>query len=76
MVYLFRLSGIEPKRMKLVFSDNSSDAAFVLVEGKKDSREELKMEPPLFIYDQERNYTKEMSGIFNELARLPADGAG
>lgn len=76
MVYLFRLSGIEPKRMKLVFSDNSSDAAFALVEGKKDSREELKLESPLFIYDQERNYTKEMSGIFNELARLPADGGG
>jgi tRNA1Val (adenine37-N6)-methyltransferase len=76
LVYLFRQSGIEPKRMKLVFSDISSDAAFALVEGKSSSREELKLESPLFIYDRERKYTKEMSGIFNELSRFPADGGG
>jgi tRNA1(Val) A37 N6-methylase TrmN6 len=62
--------------MRLVFSDNSSEAAFALVEGKKGSREELKLESPLFIYDQNRNYTEEMSGIFNELSRFPADGDG
>ncbi len=76
MIYLFRQSGIEPKRMRLVFSDMSSDAAFALVEGKKDSREELTLEAPLFIYDRQGNYSAEMSGLFNELSRLPADGGG
>ncbi|MGD0279421.1 MAG: tRNA1(Val) (adenine(37)-N6)-methyltransferase [Smithella sp.] len=76
LVYLFRNSDIEPKRMKLVFSDNFSDAQFVLVEGKCGSREELKIEPPLFIYDQNKNYSKEMTETFNELSWFPADGGG
>jgi len=76
LVYLFRKNDIEPKRMKLVFSDCVSEAQFVLAEGRSGSREELKIEPPLFIYDKERNYTREMSGIFNELSRFPADGGG
>ena len=74
LVYLFRQSGIEPKKMKLVFSDNISEAEFALVEGKSGGREELKMAPPLFIYDQNKNYTQEMAGIFTELSRFPADG--
>lgn len=74
LVYLFRNSGIEPKKMRLVFSDMASDAEFALVEGKNGSREELKLEPPLFIYDQDRNYTGEMTGIFKKLSRFPSDG--
>jgi tRNA1Val (adenine37-N6)-methyltransferase len=76
LVYLFRLSDIEPKKMRLVFSDKTSEAQFVLVEGKNGSREELKIESPLFIYDQDKNYTEEMTGIFNELSGFPADGDG
>ena len=76
LVYLFRNSGIEPKKMKLVFSDNYSEAEFALVEGKSGGREELRMAPPLFIYDQNKNYTEEMAGIFTELSRFPADGDG
>jgi tRNA1Val (adenine37-N6)-methyltransferase len=74
LIYLFRQSGIEPKKMKLVFSDNISEAEFVLVEGKSGGREELKIAPPLFIYDQNKKYTQEMAGIFTELSRFPADG--
>ena len=76
LICLFRDNGIEPKRMRMVFSNSSSEAEFVLVEGKKGGREELKIESSLFIYDQERNYTEEMSGIFNELSHFPSDGGG
>jgi tRNA1Val (adenine37-N6)-methyltransferase len=76
LIYLFRQSSIEPKRMKLVYSDNVSEAEFALVEGKIGGREELKMAPPLFIYDQNKKYTQEMAGIFTELSRFPADGGG
>ena len=62
--------------MKLVFSDNFSDAEFILVEGKKGGREELKIEPSLFIYDLVKNYTDEMSRIFSDLSHFPADGGG
>ncbi|MBN1366146.1 MAG: tRNA1(Val) (adenine(37)-N6)-methyltransferase [Syntrophaceae bacterium] len=76
LISLFRGSGIEPKKMKLVFSDYHSEAEFILVEGKKGGHEELKTEPPLFIYDDSKNYTEEMSGIFSELSHFPADGDG
>lgn len=76
LVYLFRKNDIEPKRMKLVFSDHFSDAQLVLVEGRSGSHEELKMEAPLFIYDRDKNYSKQMAGIFNELSGFPADGGG
>ena len=71
LVSLFRRTGIEPKRMKLVFSDASSDAAFVLAEGRNGSREELKMEPPLYIYDAQKTYTPEMKKLFSDLAAPP-----
>lgn len=68
LIFLFRKNNIEPKRMKLVFSDAGSDAEFVLVEGRSGSREELKMEPPLYIYEEPKKYTQEMKKIFSDLA--------
>lgn len=76
LVYVFRNSGIEPKKMRLVFSDNLSEAEFVLVEGKAGGREELKVESPLFIYDKNKRYTEEMENIFTELSHFPGDGDG
>jgi len=54
--------------MKLVFSDALSNAEFVLAEGRSGSREEMKMEPPLFIYQSPRQYTESMKNIFTELS--------
>lgn len=68
LISLFRKRKIEPKRMKLVFSDASSNAEFVLAEGRSGSREEMKMEPPLFIYQSPRQYTENMKNIFTELS--------
>ncbi len=70
----FRTSGIEPKRMKLVFSDAESVAQFVVVEGRRGSREELKMEPPLYIYERGRAYTEAMKRIFTDLTFYPTAG--
>lgn len=76
LVHLFRNSNIEPKRIKPVYSNNFSEAEFTLVEGRQGGREELKMEPPLFIYDHDRNYTPAMSAIFSELSHSPSDDDG
>jgi tRNA1(Val) A37 N6-methylase TrmN6 len=62
--------------MRLVYSDNLSDAQFALVEGKRGSKEELKVKSPLFIYDRDKNYSQEMTGIFKELSGFPAAGGG
>lgn len=76
LISLFRLCSLEPKRLKLVFSDCFSEAEFVLTEGRSESREELKIEQPLYIYDQDKKYTPEMYAIFSELSQSPARGGG
>ena len=76
LVSCFRAYSIEPKRMKFVFSNMESAAEFVLAEGRKDSREELKIEPPLFIYDKNKRYTEQMNTIFNDLACAVSGGDG
>lgn len=68
LVSLFRTSSMEPKRMRLVYTNEASNAVFVLAEGRHGSREELKIEPALFIYDQDKRYTSQMNGIFSDLA--------
>ncbi len=71
LVFEFRRNDIEPKRMKLVFSDRHSRAQFVLAEGRRSSREELSMESPLFIYEQPGVYTEDMKRLFSDLGRPP-----
>ncbi|MFO7569205.1 MAG: methyltransferase [Smithellaceae bacterium] len=74
LVFEFRRHDIEPKRMKLVFSDRHSRAQFVLAEGRRSSREELCMEAPLVIYEEPGVYTEDMKSLFSDLARSPSCG--
>lgn len=74
LVSLFRANSMEPKRMRLVYTNESSDAVFVLAEGRRGSREELKIEPALFIYDQDKKYTSRMNDIFSDLAGAATGG--
>jgi tRNA1Val (adenine37-N6)-methyltransferase len=70
LVSVFRANSIEPKRMKFVFSDVESAAEFVLAEGRAGSREELKIEPSVVVYDKDRSYTPQMNEIFSGLAAV------
>ena len=63
-----RSSGIEPKRMRMVHSKPGLDGEFVLLEGIKNGGEELKVLPPLTIYEDDATYTLDMQAIFTELA--------
>jgi len=74
LVCSMRENKIEPKKIKLVFSDNKSVAEFALVEGRAGGREELTVEPVLVIYDKNKKYTEEMKAIFSELASFPVRG--
>jgi len=76
MISQLRENNIEPKRMKLVFSDYTSNAEFVLMEARKESREELRIEQSLYIYQDKNIYTPEMKAIFRELSGLQGDVGG
>ena len=49
--------------MRCVHSKAGSDAVMVLVEGRKNGKPGMKIEPPLYIYDGEE-YSREVKDIF------------
>jgi tRNA1Val (adenine37-N6)-methyltransferase len=55
---------IEPKRLRFVHSHMLSEAKMVLLEAVKGGRTGLKVEKPLFIYEEDGSYTEEMEGIY------------
>jgi tRNA1Val (adenine37-N6)-methyltransferase len=56
---------LEPKRMRFVHSNLYSDAKMVLIEAVKEGRAGLKIEKPMFIYNEDGSYTEEMKNIYN-----------
>lgn len=71
VLYRMRAFGLEPKKMRIVYSRASSNGDFVLVEGLKGGGEELKILPPLFIYGESGDYSREVQNIFNALSAHP-----
>jgi tRNA1Val (adenine37-N6)-methyltransferase len=59
-----RSQKIEPKRIRMVHPRMGKEPAMVLIEGRKGGARQLRVEAPLFIYDGEGAYTKEMRLIY------------
>ncbi|HSR13346.1 MAG TPA: SAM-dependent methyltransferase, partial [Thermodesulfobacteriota bacterium] len=57
--------GLEPKRMQWVHSREGEEARLVLVEGSKQAGSEVRVLPPLFIYDSEGKYTPAAGELFS-----------
>ncbi|ACI20237.1 MULTISPECIES: tRNA1(Val) (adenine(37)-N6)-methyltransferase [Thermodesulfovibrio] len=55
---------LEIKRVRFVHSKKDSPAKMVLIEAVKGGRVALKVEPPLFIYNDDGTYTDEMKKIY------------
>jgi tRNA1Val (adenine37-N6)-methyltransferase len=61
---MLKKKNLEPKRLKFVHSTQSSEAKMVLVEAVKGGRTGLKVENPLFLYNDDGSYTEEMREIY------------
>ncbi len=66
---LMRDYHIEPKRMRLVHSTQDKEAMMVLIEGIKDAKPDLRVLPPLIIYNENHQYSKEIHAIYREPVR-------
>jgi tRNA1Val (adenine37-N6)-methyltransferase len=65
LLFEMRMAKLEPKRLRLVHPRVGEQARLVLVEGRKDGRPGLKVEPPLNIYDGPgRSYTPEVQEMY------------
>nr|WP_309101564.1 tRNA1(Val) (adenine(37)-N6)-methyltransferase [Fredinandcohnia onubensis] len=60
---LMRQYRIEPKRLQFVHPRLGKEANTILVEGIKFGNADLKILPPLYIYDEKNEYTKEIRKI-------------
>jgi len=66
ILYLMRKYNIEPKTIRFVHSKPNTPPALVLIEGAKLSKPFLKIQPPLYIYNEEGNYTEEIHKIYGK----------
>lgn len=56
----------EPKRVRFIYPNNKKDSDLVLIECVLNGKSGLKMEQPLFVYNDKGEYTKEVSNMFGE----------
>ena len=63
---LMRKYKIEPKILKMVYSNKNKEPKLVLIKGVKNAKPFLKVEKNLYIYDDEGKYTEEILKIYNK----------
>ena len=65
IMFYMRKYKVEPKRIRFVHPNKESVANLVLIEGSRAGRPFLKFEKPLYVYDENGNYTDEIFEIYN-----------
>ena len=64
LIETLRREGLEPKRVRFVHSHSASDAKMILMEAVKDGKVGMKVERPLYLYEKNGRYTKELQDIY------------
>jgi tRNA1Val (adenine37-N6)-methyltransferase len=59
-----RLSGIEPKYFRFIYSKKNAESKLVIVEGVKGGRPGATIASPLVIYRDDGCYSDEVGGMF------------
>lgn len=65
LISLMRKYRLEPKKIQFVHPKEGKEANILLVEATKDGNSDLKILPPLVVYDHHNEYTPEMQLILN-----------
>lgn len=60
LVTSMRAHRIEPKRIQFVYPKMGREANTILIEGIKDGKPDLKILPPIYVYDDNNEYTTEV----------------
>ena len=61
----FRKYKIEPKRLQFIYPKPNSQCNTILIEGVKDGSSGLKILEPIFVYDENNEWTKKIKEIYN-----------
>lgn len=57
-------NNIEPKKIQFVYPKKDKEAKMVLIEGSKNGKSGLKILPPIYVHDENNNYTKQVKDMF------------
>ena len=60
---------MEPKRIRFVYSNKNSESKLVLIEAIKNAKPFVKIEEPLYVYNENGEYTQEILKIYNKIKR-------
>ena len=63
---IMRKYKLEPKLLRFVFSEKEQPPKLILIKGVKNAKPFLKIEKNLYIYDENKNYSKEIKEINNK----------
>jgi tRNA1(Val) A37 N6-methylase TrmN6 len=64
IITLMREYKIEPKRIRFVHPKHGKEANMLLIEGMKDGQPDLRLLPPLVVYNDHNEYTEELKQIY------------
>ena len=64
IISLMREYKLEPKRIRMVHPRAHLEANMVLIEAMKDGKPEVRMLPPLIVYNEQGNYCDEIMEIY------------
>lgn len=65
IISFLRKYRLEPKQIRFVHPKVSAKPNMILIRASKNGNPELKFDPPLYIYDDEGNYTEEVYEIYS-----------
>lgn len=66
IIELMKKHNIEPKRMRLIYPKVNMESNLVLIDGRKNGKEGLKILPPLYIHNDDSSYTSEVLEMFGK----------
>lgn len=66
IIELMKKHNIEPKRMRLIYPKVNMESNLVLIDGRKNGKEGLKILSPLYIHNDDSSYTSEVLEMFGK----------
>ena len=66
ILHEMRTKKMEPKRIRFVYSNINSDSKLVMIEAVKNGNSSVKIEEPLYVYNEDGTYTDEILRIYNK----------
>ena len=64
IICLMREARLEPKRLRFVHPSPSKTATMIMIEGAKFGKPKLFLEPPIYIYNEDGEYSDEINKIY------------